>query len=71
MDNDELEARVFAAYRSAWMETLNQLLVVKTQCDLLNEKLRECKEEITNLQSQIEALKAPKPVPQVQKQEQK
>ncbi len=71
MDNSELESRVFTAYRSAWMETLNQLLVVKTQNDLLSEKLQSSEEKIQELQKQIEALRQPKPAPQVQKQEQK
>lgn len=68
MDN-ELNERVFAAYRNAWVETLNQLLVVKTQCDLLNEKIREKDEDITKLQKQIEALKNTKPAQQAPKVE--
>lgn len=71
MDNSELEGRVFVAYRTAWMETLNQLLVVKTQNDMLNEKLQSNEDRIKELQKQIEALKQPKPAPQGQKQEQK
>jgi hypothetical protein len=63
--DSELNDRVFAAYRSAWIETLNQLLVVKTQCDLLNERLREKDKDIENLQKQIEVLKhSSKPVQQ-------
>ncbi|MDC3266292.1 hypothetical protein OAU13_00035 [bacterium] len=68
MEN-ELNERVFAAYRNAWVETLNQLLVVKTQCDLLNEKLREKDEEIIKLQKQIEALRITKPAQQAPKVE--
>lgn len=68
MDN-ELNERVFAAYRNAWVETLNQLLVVKTQCDLLNEKIREKDEDITKLRKQIEALKNTKPAQQAPKVE--
>ena len=68
MDN-ELNERVFAAYRNAWVETLNQLLVVKTQCDLLNEKIREKDEDINKLQKQIEALKNTKPAQQAPKVE--
>jgi hypothetical protein len=63
--DSELNDRVFAAYRNAWIETLNQLLVVKTQCDLLNERLRDKDKEINNLQKQIEALKhSSKPIQQ-------
>lgn len=68
MEN-ELNERVFTAYRNAWVETLNQLLVVKTQCDLLNEKMREKDEEITKLQKQIEALRNTKPAQQAPKVE--
>lgn len=68
MDN-ELNERVFAAYRSAWVETLNQLLVVKTQCDLLNERLKQKEEEINKLQKQIEAIKNTRPAQQAPKVE--
>jgi hypothetical protein len=68
MEN-ELNERVFAAYRNAWVETLNQLLVVKTQCDLLTEKLREKEEELNKLQKQIEASKNTRPAQQAPKVE--
>ena len=66
MDN-ELNERVFAAYRSAWMETLNQLIVVKTQCDLLREKNEQKDDVISKLLKEIEALKETKSVQQASK----
>jgi len=75
MDNNELEAKVFSAYRTAWIETINQLLIVKAQCELLTEKLQQSDEKVKHLEKEIEALNNKivqhnKP-PQVQKQEQK
>lgn len=67
--DSELNDRVFAAYRNAWVETLNQLLVVKTQCDLLNERLKQKDDDINKLQKQIEALKNTRPAQQAPKAE--
>lgn len=69
-DNNELVEKLITTYRNSWLETISQLVVVKAQLEIVNDRLMKSDNKVKDLQKQIEALKQ-KPVQQAQKQEQK
>lgn len=70
MENNEFGEKLIAAFRNNWLETMAQLVVLKTQLEIVNDKLDKSDKQVKELQKQIEALKQ-RPAPQAQKQEQK
>ena len=71
-DNSEFVEKLVAAYRNNWLETMAQLVVLKTQLELVTDRLQKSDDKVESLQKQIEARKqADLQARQAQKQEQK
>jgi hypothetical protein len=72
MENNEFSEKLIAAYRANWLETMAQLVVLKTQLDIVTDKLTASSKLVEEYQKQIqiEAAKA-RPAQQAPKQEQK
>lgn len=70
MENNEFGEKLIAAYRANWLETMAQLVVLKTQLDIVTDKLDKSNKQVEQLEKQIEAMKA-RPAQQAPKQEQK
>lgn len=54
---DDLLEKVVNAYRSAWLESANQALVLRAQLDLINDKYMQSTKRVEQLENQIEVLK--------------
>ena len=71
-DNSEFVEKLVTAYRNNWLETMAQLVVLKTQLELVTDRLQKSDDKVESLQKQIEARKqADLQARQAQKQEQK
>lgn len=78
MNQNELVEKLFNGHRTMWIEATGQVILLKAQLDINTEKMAQLEatllqkdEEIASLKRKIEALRAPKPAPQVQEQVQK
>ncbi len=78
MNQNELVEKLFNGHRNMWIEATGQVILLKSQLEVSSERVSQLEatilqkdEEIANLKKKIEALRAPKPAPQVQEQVQK
>lgn len=71
MENNEFGEKLITAFRNNWLETMAQLVVLKAQLEIVNDKLDKSDKQVKELQKQIEAIRNAKPAQQAPKQEQK